>query len=160
MKLSRHESQCTVCKRPDRGLIEEKYINWQSRIRLEEEYGLPRDSLYRHAKALGLDDRRQSNLIGALETIIERGLNTDLRVTATNVIEAIKVHAKLTGQWVDLTGDIRREFEGKSTEEIRHYADTGRWPSPHEPTQPLSTTACGQSAPGCGSSAASCTPLL
>ncbi len=60
-----------------------------------------------------------------------RDLKTDLRVTATNVIEAIKVHAKLTGEWVDLTEDIRREFEGKSTEEIRHHAEHGRWPAPN-----------------------------
>ena len=50
MRMSKHEAQCTVCKHADRAAIERKFINWTSRVLLEQEYELPRDSLYRHAK--------------------------------------------------------------------------------------------------------------
>ena len=111
MRISRHEAHCTVCKRPDRAEIEEKYINWQSRIRLEEEYGLPRDSLYRHAKALSLNDRRQSNLIGALETIIERGLNTDISLR--------KTHGRITGEINFFHNQFKNFIFQRATDEVR-----------------------------------------
>ena len=130
--MSKHEAQCTVCKHSDRKRIEHRFVNWTSRTVLEQEYELPRDSLYRHAKAKGLYAKRQNNLVGALETIIERGLSNNVDVTTTNVIEAIKSHAKLTGQWVDRREDVTAQLERATDEELSFYALHGRIPDPGE----------------------------
>ena len=134
MRFAKHQAHCTVCKHPDRAEIDRSFVNWESRPSLEEKYALPRDSLYRHAKACGLYDRRQHNLVGSLEKIIRRGLSSKVGVTMTNVIEAIKVHGKLTGQWVDWTGEVDKMFPGKSLEDIKIFGRTGKWPS-KEPEQ-------------------------
>ena len=68
----RHEAGCKACGHPQREEIEAQWCAWASTSRLAKEYGLSRDSLYRHARAVGLAERRARNLRGALERIIER----------------------------------------------------------------------------------------
>ena len=54
VNLGRHESQCLLCQHPQREDIEREWIDWGNTSRLAEEYGLSRDSLYRHMHAMGL----------------------------------------------------------------------------------------------------------
>jgi hypothetical protein len=52
-----------------------------------KQYGLSRDSIYRHAHALGLMDKRRRNVRAALEKIIEKA--GDVEVSATAVVSAV-----------------------------------------------------------------------
>ena len=137
MNHNRHESHCTVCKSSNRGEIERLFLNFESPRSLEKRYALPETSVYRHAKAFNLYEQRQGNLVGALEKIIEKGLTQLPDISASNLIEAIKTHAKLSGQWVDRSQELPPEFEGRSEAELEHYAVHGYWPETDEPQGPM-----------------------
>jgi hypothetical protein len=72
VNLGRHQSQCTVCSHPQRQEIEEEWVNWGNTTLLADRSGLSRDSLYRHMRATNADIKRQKNIKGALERMIER----------------------------------------------------------------------------------------
>jgi hypothetical protein len=61
---------------------------------LTEEYGLSdRASIYRHAHARGLFEKRQRNVRAALERIIEKAGEVD--VTAAAVVSAVQVYSRI-----------------------------------------------------------------
>jgi hypothetical protein len=59
----RHEYHCKICAHAERQDIEEAFINWTSPGRIAKQYGFSRDSVYRHAHALGLMERRRRNVV-------------------------------------------------------------------------------------------------
>jgi len=74
---------------------------------IAQEYGLAgRASVYRHAHALGLFQKRQRNVRAALERIIEKAGEVD--VTASAVVAAIQAYAKINsaGEWIDRTETV------------------------------------------------------
>lgn len=72
--FSRHSRRCLVCAHPDRDAIEGEFIRWRSPIAIAEDYGLAdRNSIYRHAHATGLLQRRRSEAARVLENVLERG---------------------------------------------------------------------------------------
>ena len=88
--LARHRTQCTVCRHPNLEDIEQEWLSWGHPASIARQYGLSRDSLYRHAGAVCLFAKRQKNLKGALERIIERG---DLAsISGSTIIAAIKAY--------------------------------------------------------------------
>src|SRR5687767_1172371 len=103
----RHEAGCKVCAHADREAIEQDWLNWGSTTRLAEAHGLSRDSLYRHAHALNLFEKRQRNIRKALERIIEQAENVE--VNASAVVSAIQAYSKINanGQWVERVEGIR-----------------------------------------------------
>ena len=129
MNRNRHAAHCSVCGHPEAEVIESKFLQWESPRSLESRYGLPATSVWRHAKAFNLYEKRQDNVLGVLERIIEKGISELPDVTATNLIEAVKTHAKLTGQWVDRTQELPPEAEGRTADELLFFAKTGRWPT-------------------------------
>src|SRR3954464_11905905 len=68
----RDEYHCQVCTHARREEIELAFVNWTSPARIAKEYRVSRDSIYRHAHALTLFEKRRRNVRAALETIIER----------------------------------------------------------------------------------------
>jgi hypothetical protein len=71
--IGRHRRNCTVCAHTNCDEIEAAYVGWASPAVIAEEYGLAdRSSVYRHARALGLNEKRQRNIRVALERIIEK----------------------------------------------------------------------------------------
>jgi hypothetical protein len=60
-----------------------------------------RASIYRHAHALSLFEKRKHNVRAALERIIEKSRKAE--VTASAVVAAIQAYAKINaqGQWVE-----------------------------------------------------------
>jgi hypothetical protein len=68
----RHRTICKVCNHDKREEIEQDWISWGNTTRIAEEYGLTRDSLYRHAHACGLFEKRGKNVRKAMERIIEQ----------------------------------------------------------------------------------------
>ncbi len=91
--LGRHKAQCSVCKHPDREEIEREWVGWGNTTVIADVYELTRDSLYRHAHALDLFRKRQKNLKGAYEKIIER---LDIAsVSGSTILAALKAYATL-----------------------------------------------------------------
>ena len=90
-----------------------------------------RASVYRHAHALGLFQKRQRNVRAALERIIEKAGEVD--VTASAVVAAIQAYAKINsaGEWIDRTETVSMNdlFDRMSTQELEAYAQTGALPA-------------------------------
>jgi len=126
----RHQYGCKVCSHPKREEIEHEFINWGSPTVIGKQYGLSRDSLYRHAHALGLFPKRQRNVRAALERIIERA--DEVKVNAAAVVSAVRAYASINsaGQWVERSDwvNLNQLFERMSQDELERYAKTGELP--------------------------------
>jgi hypothetical protein len=127
----RHKRTCSVCGHQQREEIESAFIAWRSPAAIAGEYGLSdRASVYRHAHALGLFQKRQRNVRAALERIIEKAGEVD--VTASAVVAAIQAYAKINaaGEWVDRseTVSLNQLFDRMSTDEMEAYAQSGVLP--------------------------------
>jgi hypothetical protein len=120
-----------VCAHSQREEIEAAFIGWRSPTAIAEEYGLTdRASVYRHAHAVGLFEKRHRNVRAALERIIERAGEVD--VTASAVVAAGQAYSKINaaGQWIDRTEQVSLNdlFDRISTEELEDYAQHGTLP--------------------------------
>ena len=97
---------------------------------LAKQYGLSRDSVYRHCHALGLFEKRRRNLRAALERIVEQ--SESVQVNASAVVAAAQALAKTNaaGQWIDRTEQVNLNelIERMSTEELETYAREGALP--------------------------------
>jgi hypothetical protein len=131
VSLGRHKRTCSVCRHEQLWDIESAFVGWRSPAALAEEYGLAdRASVYRHAHAFGLFDKRRRNVRAALERIIEKAGEVD--VTASAVVAAVQAYAKINaaGEWIDRTETVSMNdlFERMTTEELEAYAQHGTLP--------------------------------
>jgi hypothetical protein len=129
--VGRHQRTCSVCAHPQREEIENAFVSWRSPADITKEFGLAdRASVYRHAHAMGLFERRQRNIRAALEKIIERA--GEVEVTASAVVAAVQAYAKINaaGEWVDRTETVSLNdlFDRMTIEELEDYARTGTLP--------------------------------
>jgi hypothetical protein len=102
----RHEYQCSICTHATREEIDLAFVNWASPAKIAREYRVSRDSIYRHAHALSLFDKRRRNVRTALERIIEKA--GEVNVGAAAVVSAVTAYAKINanGQWVERTEQV------------------------------------------------------
>jgi hypothetical protein len=131
VSIGRHKRNCSVCAHAKREEIDEEFVTWRSPAAIATQYGLAdRTSVYRHAHALGLIEKRRRNIRGALEHIIEKAGEVD--VTASAVVAAIQAYSKINaaGQWIDRTEQVSLNdlFDRMSTEELEAYAQQGTLP--------------------------------
>ena len=130
VNLGRHSHQCTICAHPRREEIEQDFIGWGSTAEIAAQFDVSRDSVYRHARAMGLFPKRQRNLKASLEKIIERAGSVD--VNAAAVVSAVSAYARINsaGQWIERTErvDMNKLFERMTREELEKYARTGHLP--------------------------------
>lgn len=131
VSLGRHKRHCTVCGHEKCAEIEADFIGWKSPAVIAEEYGLAdRSSMYRHAHALGLFEKRKRNVRAALECIIEKA--GEVEVTASAVVGAVQAYSKINanGQWVDQSQQVNLNelFDQMSKEELEDYAKSGDLP--------------------------------
>jgi hypothetical protein len=131
VSFGRHKRTCSVCAHDRREDIEAAFIGWRSPASIAEEYGLAdRASVYRHAHALGLFEKRRRNIRAALERIIEKAGEVD--VTASAVVAAVQAYAKINsaGQWIDRTEQVSLNdlFDRMTTQELEDYAQSGALP--------------------------------
>ena len=130
--LGRHRRACTVCKHPECAEIEAAFVAWESAATISAQHGIAdRATVYRHAHALGLFEKRRRNIRAALERIIERAGDVD--VTASAVVSAIQAYAKINaaGEWIERTEtlSLNQLFEKMSTPELEEYAQSGTLPA-------------------------------
>ena len=71
-RLRRHQAQCSVCQHPQFEEIEEAWVNWGNTTLLAKDYGVSRDAVYRHMRALDLFKVRQKRVKVIYEKILER----------------------------------------------------------------------------------------
>jgi len=91
---ARHSRKCSVCRHPDRDAIEHDFLTWQSPDQIAANYGIAdHSSIYRHAHATSLFDRRARTIRLALCPIVEQAMTVE--VTADSVIRAVELMAKL-----------------------------------------------------------------
>ena len=100
--LALHQRRCIICHHPDREEIEEMFLHWFSPATIYRRFLLKdRYSIYRHAHATDLYQRRRRNLRCALENIIER--SDECPISSNGIVRAIKAYCSLTtaGEWVE-----------------------------------------------------------
>jgi hypothetical protein len=105
--LGRHTRKCIVCRHPERKGIELEFLGWRSAKDIADDYGVPDySSIYRHARATKLFERRRANVRVALEPIIEGAEHA--RVTAEAVVHAVRTYAQIndSGKWVPTTAHV------------------------------------------------------
>lgn len=126
----RHEAGCKVCAHPEREQIEAEWCAWANTSWLAKDYGLSRDSIYRHVAAFNLRERRARNLRAALERIIEQA--DGVTVNAAAVVAAVQAFAKINAQgaWVDRVEriDMNALFDNMTSGELEAYARDGTLP--------------------------------
>jgi hypothetical protein len=132
VSLGRHSTNCRICGHGKRAEIESDFVRWKSPARIATEYRLGnRASVYRHAHAFGLFEKRGRNVRAALERIIEQVGEVD--VTAPAVVAAVQAYAKINaaGQWVDRSEHVNLNelFERMTIEELETYARDGVLPA-------------------------------
>jgi hypothetical protein len=139
VSIGRHKQSCTVCAHPGRDEIERDFVAWKSPSQMAQEYGLAdRASVYRHAHAFGLFAKRQRNLRGALERIIEQA--GEVEVTASAVVAAVQAYAKINaqGQWIERNEHVNLNelFERMTQAELEKYARDAELPAWFRATLP------------------------
>ena len=117
-------------------------MSWRSPAVIARDFGLAdRTSVYRHAHALGLFEKRKRNIRAALERIIEKAGEVD--VTASAVVAAVQAYSKINaaGQWIDRTEQVSLNdlFDRMSNQELEAYARDGTLPGWFEATAVIAT---------------------
>ena len=100
--FERHARKCAICNHPDCDFIESDFVNWRSENTIVLNYQLPsRSSVYRHAAAAGLLERRRANLRGVCERIIEHV--DQAPPSGMAVLRALRIYSQITedGHWVE-----------------------------------------------------------
>jgi len=99
----RHSRKCQICCHPEREVIEAAYVDWNKAGWIEKHYGLTGETtLYRHARATGLDIRRRENLRIVVDKVLEH-VNYIETPSPSALLRAVRTCACLNdrGQWVE-----------------------------------------------------------
>ena len=100
--FDRHSRKCQICNHPDMDEIEEQFINWTTSEQLRKSFKIKGEStIYRHARATGLDICRRENLAVVLEKVLQEIDNVETP-TVSEILPAAHILARLNprGQWV------------------------------------------------------------
>jgi hypothetical protein len=126
--LARHKAQCLICRSEYREILETWFINWESPDQIiQKSVGLSRDSIYRHAHALGLFRKRARNVKVVLGKIIERLGYAP--VNGSTILSAVKLLAKMESEeQARENTDPRKLFDRMSPAEREAFARTGALP--------------------------------
>jgi hypothetical protein len=127
--LGRHEYACKICAHKERDEIEASYVAWKSLREIETHFTVSKDTIHRHAHAMGLDRKRSANVRGALERVIEKGLDS-AEINGSALVSALTALAKLTetGQLVDrleISTELQAKLSGMSDLELENFAKSG-----------------------------------
>jgi hypothetical protein len=131
VNLGRHRAQCATCLSSYRQQIDELFIDWVSSDPIVKQYsGISRDSVYRHAHACDLFNKRKENIGMALGRIIERA--DCVSMAGSQVISAIQTYVKLNslGQGTEQAQNTnpKQLFERMSKDEREAFVRDGSLP--------------------------------
>jgi len=100
--FDRHSRKCQICRSPYVDHIEQVYLQWESVELICRYFQLAdNDTVYRHARAAGLDVLRRQNPRWVLEQFIEQWRT--VKITSSTVIRSIRALSCLDekGRWTD-----------------------------------------------------------
>ena len=127
--FERHQRKCAICHHAERETMEELFIYWHSAQSITDLFELPDwSTIYRHARAAGLYERRRHNIRAVLDHLLE-GVDS-VQSTPMGIVSALRAYACLSdsGGWVEPTK--------------RLLLTTARVPSaPAPPAEPLASPA-------------------
>lgn len=95
VNLGRHRAQCLVCRHPKCEEIDAAWVRWEYPGQIAQDFGISRDSIYRHAHATGLFDKRQANFKMPYWKILERV--DRIPFTGSNYVAVLNSYAKHFG---------------------------------------------------------------
>jgi len=118
-----HRMQCKVCLHKDLAEIEQVYHTWMPITHIAKKYGLSYDSLERHVRTFGLQDRRNRNMAGLIDRLIDMGLQglAPEDIGSQTIAKLIDTKSKLLGLLSDIPPiniGINIESERKSKQTI------------------------------------------
>jgi hypothetical protein len=131
--LARHEDGgCRVCAHPQREAIEAEFVRWKTLREIQAEFDVPKDSVARHARARGLEERRSRNVRGALVRVVEKGIET-AEVSSSSLVAAATALAKMgesdrLTERVEISGHLVGVLGRMNSVELDRYARTGVLP--------------------------------
>jgi hypothetical protein len=107
-------------------------VRWKTLREIEAEFRVPKDSVARHARVRGLEDRRARNVRGALVRVVEKGIET-AEVTSASLVAAATALAKLgeddrLTDRIEISGQMVGHLSRMSARELDLYARTGALP--------------------------------
>jgi hypothetical protein len=111
--IAMHAGQCTICRHPQRAEIDRAFLDWRGPREIAREYDLgSHTTVYRHAHALGLFERRQRTSRFALGRLIKQ--SSHVKPTAASIVSAIRLMAKLNrrGKQVEETNSRTHDLPG------------------------------------------------
>lgn len=91
----RHRRKCGVCRHKHLAEIDEAYLQWEPIAEIVAQFGIEERALFRHVKALGLDDKRRENRKKFYLKIMERANLSE--VTVSEAIQAGKLLEMVEG---------------------------------------------------------------
>lgn len=96
--FQRHSRRCQICNHPERKAIEADFFNWKRANCIENRYGLHgKSTIYRHARATGLDVRRHANLNRPVEEDPEK-VGAIEPPSVSLILHAVRTLASLNGR--------------------------------------------------------------
>ncbi len=101
--FDRHSRKCQICRSPYVDLIEQVYLQWERVDSIRGYFQLAdADTVYRHARAAGLDVLRRQNSRWVVEQFIEQWRS--VKISSSTVIRSIRALSCLDdkGHWTDL----------------------------------------------------------
>jgi hypothetical protein len=132
--LSHHERRCVVCRHPLRQQIEQEFLHWTGPRIIARQYGLSNGNpagLYRHARAVGLWEKRFSWIRDSLAPILEQAWS--VTATPASIVSAARVIARINavGQWVEPADRVylRDLFDRMTREELELYVRECKLPA-------------------------------
>ena len=131
-----HESRCKICRAGDekRRDVDEAFTSWRSLRDIEAESNFSKDAIARHARACGLEVRRDRNVRAALGRVIEKGMDS-AEISGPALVSALVAMAKLTesGRLVDtlsiVSVDVTGLLDKMTPAELEVYAVRGELPA-------------------------------
>src|SRR6185437_9581005 len=100
--FDRHSRKCQICRSPYVDYIEQLYLQWEEVDLICRYFQLAdADTVYRHARAAGLDVLRRQNSRWVVEQFIEQW--RFVKITSSTVIRSIRALSCLDekGRWTD-----------------------------------------------------------
>jgi hypothetical protein len=116
--LDRHRRKCAICKHRECEGIEEDFINWYGVDHIAKDYRLAdHRSIYRHAHATGLMERRRMNIRFAAESLVEQA--NSVTPTGDTVLRAIRTCTRINdrGEWHEPPSHVIVSSGGRATGE-------------------------------------------
>jgi hypothetical protein len=100
--IDRHERLCAICHHQDREAIEQAFLQWRRTTDIRYEFSLPsRTTIYRHAHAMGLFEKRAQSVRFVLENVMEE--SSACESTGDTMVRAVRAYSCLdrSGRWVE-----------------------------------------------------------